>query len=194
MPRRRALSCHSASGGLDRRVRSRRGDVGQAAGAADGSGILEPHRRHLRAERDLPFRQPAVERGPFPVRHPGAGRSGQAGRRVHGRRARAEFHLHRRHQTRDRVHRRHPERESRSAPDVQGAVRAVRGPGRFRLAALLAQASVGPAADVDRRRDFFRVSAGRAEPGRVRSQPQGHPASARRQTRLRAHQRRCEGD
>ena len=37
----------------------------------------------------------------------------------------------------------------------------------------------GPAADVDRRRDFFRVSAGRAEPGRVRSQPEGHPASAR---------------
>ena len=114
---------------------------GEAAGASHRRGILDAHRRSVRAGRNVPFREPAVERSALPVRHPGSRRRHQARWRLHGRRSRAELHLHRGRQARHRVHRRHQARQSRSAPDVQGAVRAVGGSRRFRVAAVFPQAA-----------------------------------------------------
>ena len=102
-------------------------------------------RRVFRAGRHLPIRQPAVERGLAPARHSRTCcQHHQDAERLHGRRARAELHLHRRAQAEDGVHRRHPPRQPRSAVDVQGAVRAVGRPRRVRLAAVLEEAARRP--------------------------------------------------
>ena len=54
-------------------------------------------------------------------------------RRVHGRGARAEPHVHRRHTAADGVHHRHPAPGGDAAPDVQVGLRDGAGPGRFHL-------------------------------------------------------------
>ena len=115
-----------------RRVRARRRfsstPRGHAADPAQRPGVLEARRGPVRAERQLPVRQPAVERAAVSARHPELTRVAQAGTRVSRRRPGTELHLHRRAQAVDRVHRRHPPRQSGSPSPLQGALRAVGGP------------------------------------------------------------------
>ena len=67
----------------------------------------------------------------------------EARRRLPRRRAGAELHLHRRDAAAPGVHHRHPPRQSRSAPDVQGALRVVGHAERVRRAALQPPAAGG---------------------------------------------------
>ena len=103
-----------------------------AAGAADRPGILEAQLRLLGAGRVLPVRQPAVERDLDAAGDSGAAVEHQDAERLHGRRPRAELHLHHVAQAEDGLHRRRPARQPRSAADVQGRVRAVGGSRRLR--------------------------------------------------------------
>src|SRR5215471_15241210 len=123
-----------AAGASTRRGRARdasagAGDRGRAriaAGAPDRRRVLGPLAEPVRSGRQLPIRQPPLERGVSPVRDSGAAGGQQARTRLHGGRPGAELHVHFGAQAIDGLHRRHPSREPRSAPHVQGAVRSVR--------------------------------------------------------------------
>ena len=118
-----------------------RAAAARASRAARRCGVLGLDPAALGAERLLPFRQPPVERSLAPGGHPGPAAHRHAGARVPGRRTRAELHLHRGAQARDGVHRRRPTREPRSAPALQGALRALRRPCGFRRTSLRAPPS-----------------------------------------------------
>ncbi len=60
-----------------------------------------------------------------------------------------EFHLHRRARAAHRVHPRYSPGQSRRAPDVQGAARAVAGSRRFSVAAVFPPPAGGPLEDLD---------------------------------------------
>ena len=121
-----------------------------AAGASRRPGILAPRHGVVRTGRRLPLRQPAVQRAGVPVRRSRACADDEARPRVHGRRPRTELHLHRRHEAGDGVHRRRPARQSRSASDVQGALRAVGGSGGVRVAPVFEEAAGRPEREIDR--------------------------------------------
>ena len=144
----------------------RSGGGGIVADPAERSGVLAARDGVVRAGRVLSLRQPALERARIPVRHARACPDDQAGPRLHGSGSRAELHLHRRHRAGDGVHRRHPPRQSRSASDVQSAVRAVGGSRRVRVAAVLEEAAGGADARSRPRAEIFAAFAN----GRRRSE------------------------
>ena len=99
----------------------------------------------------------------------------------------AELHLHRRSAAVDGLHRRRSARQPRSAPDVQGAVRAVGGPGRFRVAAVRAQAAGRTDGELERAGDLRRVLERGNERSALHGEPQDDPRRpARRNTASRS--------
>ena len=125
------------------------GPAAALPGNAERRRLLEDRHRLFRARRLLPdHRQLHVERTGGRRGLLDAARRVFEGRRLHGRRPRAEFFLHRRDSPGDGVHRGHPPAGGDAAPDVQGGVRAGEGPRGFHLAAVLA-GPAGRARDVD---------------------------------------------
>ncbi len=149
---------------------------GRSAGTADRAGILEAHRRPVRAQRLLPVRQPGLERAglrPHPAR---AGVDDEAGWRVPRRRAGTELHLHRGHQTEDGVPHRHPPGKPAAAPGLQGGLRSLGRPRRFPGAAVHQGASGRPLGAVHGGGSVPRV---RRRAHRIRGHVPGEPAGDR---------------
>ncbi len=100
----------------------------------------------------------------FRYRHPGAGPADAARRGVHGRRARAELHVHHGAQAEAGVHYGYPARQHAYAVDVNGAVRALRGPHRVRVAPLRQKTPGAPHLEIHSRGDLHGVC-GTVDPG-----------------------------
>ena len=108
----------------------------------------------------FPYRELSLKRNLVSIRHPPTGEGGEGRRCVSWGRAGAELHLHCGDSSEDRLHHRYPAAEYAGAPDVQGAVRDVAGPCRFRVAFVLEEASRETRQHIHGHRTFQRIPIG----------------------------------
>src|SRR5262245_17041500 len=103
--------------------------------------LLAARQSPLGEGRLLRLGQPGLERIVLPARAGPVGEDGRDGRRLSGRGAGSELHLHRADQAADRIHDRHSPRLDVTAPDVQSPVHDVAQPRRVSLEPLRAPAA-----------------------------------------------------